>query len=95
MKTTIIFLMATAISLFAAEAAQNPKPIPADRQEAISRLMLSVQQSQANANAAEKMAEQKIEEYKAALQKLQKEFNAEGCDLTFDKQWSCPKPVAK
>jgi len=93
MKTTIILLMATAISLCAAEA--SPKPIPSDRQEAISRLMLSVQQSQANATAAEKMAEQKIEEYKAALQKLQKEFNAEGCDLTFDKQWACPKPVAK
>lgn len=91
MKITILFL--TTFSLFAAETARTPKPIPADRQEPISRVMLSVQQAQANAAAADKMAQQKIDEYRAMLQKLQKEFNAEGCELTLDKQWSCPNPA--
>lgn len=90
MKTVLLLFAATAI--YGAEKS-GPKPIPNDRQEAISRVMLSAQQAQSNAAAATKAAQDKFEEYKAMLTKLQKEFGAEGCDLTLDKQWSCPNPI--
>jgi hypothetical protein len=77
--------------------AEGPVPIPADRQEQISRAMLDVQNAQlakvkllAEVDAEIKRA---TDAYTALLAKLQKEFSAAGCSLNMDKSWACKATV--
>lgn len=85
-----------------AEETKGPKPIPADKQEEISRVMLGLQSAQVKvlaikAQAAEAEAElsKTNDIYAKMLDKLRSEYGAgPRCVLTVDKQWSCP-PAAE
>ncbi len=83
-------------------AVKTPKPIPAERHEEISRKMLpalslesQALRAQAAADQAKAQAEGAMREYQDLLGKLQKEFEAPGCELTLDKTWACKKEPAK
>jgi hypothetical protein len=93
----IATLILTALFVLAADTKPpvtspvGPVPIPKDRQEDISRAMLHVQQTQMAEVQTRTAAESAAEHYRIMLTALQKEFNAEGCDLDLDKTWrNCP-----
>ena len=73
----------------------GPVPVPENRQEEISRAMLSFQAAQMDARKAQDELDRAGKNYSALLEVLRKEFNALGCDLTMDKKWSCPAPASK
>jgi hypothetical protein len=83
--------------------ATQPPPIPAARQEEISRAMINLQQAQLQYQNYELMLAQsakKVQEaqatYDSRVAALRKEFNVpENCDLTVDKTWQCPPPASK
>lgn len=99
---TLIAVLALSLSAFAEEAKVTPKPIPAERHEDISRKMLPAMaleaaflRAQAQAEQARAQAEAASREYQELLGKLQKEFEAPGCELTLDKTWACKKATVK
>lgn len=81
----------------------SPKPIPSERYEEISKKMLTAQsaqiqamQIQAEAEKAIKAAETAMKAYSELKAALQKEFGAEGCDLSLEKTWiGCPDKKVK
>ena len=85
----VVVLVIAAVAVLGAD--QPPKQIPADRHETISRAMIRVQSAQLAAVEAEKRAEAARADYERLLEDLRKEFGAQGCALTIDKQWQCPK----
>jgi hypothetical protein len=96
MKYLLILSVAVA---FAGDA--GPSPIPPDKQEEISRLIIQIDEAeisrlqiQAQADIAIKQAEARVEAAKRLLQQrlapLRKELHAEGCELNLDKTWKCP-----
>lgn len=91
-----IVLFAFAASMALAEA-KKPKEIPPSRHEEISRKMLAAQgaqnfamRAQAEAERALRAAEDAAKRYEELKVSLQKEFEAEGCDLSLEKTWVCP-----
>ena len=99
----LIILAALAASLtFAADELKGPQPIPKERYEDISKRMILAQSAQLNTRGLKEAAEKQIraaqdEEAKAVqsyldmVESLRKEYHAEGCTLTIDKSWDCPK----
>lgn len=96
MKKTILALCAFAGVLCAAD----PAPLPADRQEAVSRLMISLQTQQlqyqqaqlALAQQKEKLATEQAR-YEDAVKTLRADFKIpDNCDLTVEKTWKCAPP---
>lgn len=88
--------------LVSLSSASDPTPIPADRQEEISRAMIALQQKQLAAVSAITQQQAAEAQFLAMLDALRKEFHAESCpgtdvkpDLTLDKKWSCPPAPAK
>lgn len=81
----------------------GPLPIPPDKQEAISRKMLILQQAQLELQGSQlayASAQRKVEaaqaEYESAVEAERKLRHAEDCALTIEKQWQCAaKPEAK
>ena len=73
----------------------GPLPIPEDRHEGISKLMLSFQAAQLDARRAQDDLDRAMKNYQALIEVLRKEFNAPGRELTMEKKWSCPPPASK
>lgn len=99
---TLFAVLALSLTAFAEEAKVTPKPIPADRHEEISRKMLpalalesQALRAQAEADRIKAQAEKAMGEYQELLAKIQKEFDAAGCELTLDKTWACKKGTEK
>ena len=76
-------------------------PIPPEKQEEISRLIIQIDEAeiarlqiQMQAEVAIKQAEAKVEAARKVFQQrlapLRKELHAEGCELNLDKTWKCP-----
>ncbi len=83
-------VMLVAALAWGAEAV--PKPVPVEKQEALSRLMLAVQDSQLAVARAQAVQARAEAQYAAALAAAKKDAGAEEeCQLTFEKTWVCPK----
>lgn len=95
----ILVLTCMSVALFGADLEKTPKPVPAERHEDISKKMLAAQSAQIQAMQAQVQAEKAIKAAEAAMKvyedlrtALQKEFGAEGCDLSLEKTWvGCPE----
>jgi hypothetical protein len=97
MRFVATLLLAATFALAAdTKPAVGPVPIPKDRHEEISRVMLKLQQAQMAQVQAQAAVDSATSEYRSLLDKLRKEFDAPGCDLAIDKTWHCPPaPAAK
>lgn len=78
--------------------AGEPRAVPPERHEQISRVMLQLQQAQLAVSEAQRVfleartAYEKTQaQYQGLLAELQKEFEAPGCLLTLEKSWQCPQ----
>ena len=80
-----------------AEDAGQPKAIPADKYEEISRAMLRLQSAQIAFNHAQKELETAGQAYDAMMTELRQHSGAAPeCAVTIDKKWFCPPaPTAK
>lgn len=95
MRYTLILFAALTL---AAEDKPTPRPIPPERHEEVSRLVIRYQDAHLRIAEAEKEVIRLKElatgiglEYGKLIAKLQKEYGADGCTLDPQaKTWNCP-----
>ncbi len=87
MKTILLSVVLSA----AAIAESAPKPIPADKHEAISKILLRIEAAQIQYEHAQAELQKAQAEWSTELSALQKEYDAPGCyPDVYTKAWNCP-----
>jgi hypothetical protein len=99
--------MRTITLLLALAADPQPKPIPPERHEIVSRIMLRATLAQVNLlsireraviesdqlRAAERERDSAARAWRSLLEAYQREFHAPGCEISVDKKWECQKGI--
>lgn len=71
-------------------ADESPKDLPKERQEEASREMLAFQAAELRTVQAQRDEVEATKRLRDYMDRLRKEFHADGCDLSMDKKWICP-----